>query len=110
MHAHEMALFARMADGLEAMPGVKLWGPPAGAPRTPTAAFTVDAAPADVVARRLAELGVFVWSGHFYASTVTARLGLDEHGGLVRAGVAPYTTEEDVDRLLEGVAGLARRG
>jgi selenocysteine lyase/cysteine desulfurase len=54
-----------------------------------------------VVARHLAGRGVFVSSGDFYASTVVERLGVK--GGLVRAGCACYTTEEDVDRLIEGV-------
>ena len=56
------------------------------------------------VARRLADRGVFVSSGDFYATTVVARLGLSE--GLVRAGCACYTTEEEVDRLIEGVRDL----
>lgn len=107
LHAHEMALFGRLAEGLRSIPGVGLYGPPDGAPRTPTAAFTVAGTRAEEVARRLADDGVFVWSGHFYASTVTARLGLDEQGGLIRAGIAPYTTDEDVERLLEGVRRIA---
>ena len=40
-----------------------------------------------------------------YASTVVEDLGLAPHG-LVRAGCACYTTEEEVDRLLAGVAEL----
>jgi selenocysteine lyase/cysteine desulfurase len=52
---------------------------------------------------------VFVSSGDFYATTVVARYGLAARGGLVRAGCAAYTTEDEVDRLVEGVARLARR-
>jgi cysteine desulfurase family protein (TIGR01976 family) len=106
IHAHEMALFDQLADGLRSIPGVQLYGPEPGMPRTPTAAFTVDGVSAGEVARGLAALGVFVWSGHFYASSITARLGLDERGGLVRAGIAPYTTTDDVARLLDGVRRL----
>jgi selenocysteine lyase/cysteine desulfurase len=47
---------------------------------------------------------VFVSSGDFYATTVVERLGLKD--GLVRAGCACYTTEEEVDRLVEGVRGI----
>jgi selenocysteine lyase/cysteine desulfurase len=57
------------------------------------------------VARHLGERAVFVSSGDFYATTVVERLGL--HEGLVRAGCACYTTEEEIDRLIEGVAQLS---
>ncbi len=98
------SLLRRMWDGLSALDGVTLYGPGPGSPRTPTVAFTVGGIPADAVARRLAERGVFVSSGDFYASTVVERLGLKD--GLVRAGCACYTTEEEVDRLIEGVRSV----
>ena len=91
----------RLWAGLSAIDGVKLYGPEPSTPRTPTVAFTVAGKPADAVARHLAERAVFVSSGDFYATTVVERLGLSD--GLVRAGCACYTTEEEVDRLVEGV-------
>lgn len=100
---HERGLFQRMVAGIEAIPGTRIYGVPAGAPRTPTIGFTVPGASPDEVARRLGEEGVFVWNGNFYATTVCERLQLDDCGGLIRAGLAPYTTEEDVDRLIEGI-------
>ena len=45
-------------------------------------------------------------AGFFYAVECAKRLGLYTAGG-VRAGIAPYTNESDVDRLLAGVAELA---
>ena len=53
-------------------------------------------------ARRLTEQGVFVSTGDFYASTVVEALG-QARDGLVRAGCACYTTEDEVERLLDGV-------
>lgn len=103
IHEHERGLFDRMVAGIGAIPGTRIYGVPAGAPRTPTIGFTVPGASPDEVARRLGEEGVFVWNGNFYATTVCERLQLDDCGGLIRAGLAPYTTEEDVDRLIEGV-------
>jgi selenocysteine lyase/cysteine desulfurase len=67
-------------------------------------AFTVHGRSADEVARHLANRGVFVSSGDFYATTVVERLGL--RSGLVRAGCACYTTSEEVDRLIGAVAEL----
>jgi selenocysteine lyase/cysteine desulfurase len=62
---------------------------------------------AEAVARRLADLALFVSSGDFYASTVVQRLGLAD--GLVRVGCACYTTEDEVERLIEGVRSLSSR-
>ena len=58
------------------------------------------------VARKLAERGLFLSHGDFYAATVVERLELGEEG-LVRAGCACYTTEEEVERLIEGVGEIA---
>jgi cysteine desulfurase family protein (TIGR01976 family) len=104
LHTQGLALFRRMWEGLSAIPGVRLYGPQPGKPRTPTVAFTLRGHAADDVARHLANRGVFVSSGDFYASTVVERLGLT--AGLVRAGCACYTTSEEVDRLVEGVKEL----
>jgi len=104
LHARGLVLLERLRSGLGALPHVRLYGPEAGTPRTPTVAFSVAQHDPGEVTRRLAEAGVFVTHGNFYASTVLERLGLP--AGLVRAGCACYTTEEEVDRLLAGVAAL----
>lgn len=103
---HESNLFDRLFRGLDAIPGVRIYGPAPGVARTPTMAFTVADHPPAAVARGLAESGVFVWHGDFYASSVIEGLGLAASGGVVRAGVAPYTRVADVDRLLAAVANL----
>jgi cysteine desulfurase family protein (TIGR01976 family) len=108
LDSHEQRLFAVMEDGLRAIDGVRFHGVERGQPRTPTAAFTVDGCTPDDVARRLGEEGVFVWNGDFYATTVCDALGLSDRGGLVRAGIAPYCTDDDVRRLIEGVERIAR--
>ena len=105
VHQRKRALFARLWDGLGAIPGITRYGPPAQAARTPTAAFTVRGAPSEQVVRQLAERGVFTSHGDFYASTIVRKLGLGDEG-LVRAGIAIYCTEGEIDRLLEGIAGL----
>jgi selenocysteine lyase/cysteine desulfurase len=67
--------------------------------------FTIDGRSSDEVAVALAGEGVFVSNGDFYATTVVERLGLTGRG-LVRAGCACYTTTDEVDRLIAGVAAL----
>jgi selenocysteine lyase/cysteine desulfurase len=109
LHRRGQALLERLLDGLRAIDGVRVYGPPASALRTPTVAFTVSDRPADEVADALADEAVFVSTGDFYATTVVKRYGLAPRGGLVRAGCAAYTTADEVDRLLEGVARVAGR-
>jgi cysteine desulfurase family protein (TIGR01976 family) len=101
------ALLARAWAGLSSVGGVRLFGPPPSSRRTPTFSFAIDGIPADTVARRLAERAIFASSGDFYASTVIERLGY-ARDGLVRAGCACYTTETEVDRLIEAVRGIAK--
>ncbi len=105
LHARGDALLARLWHGLGGIDGVRLYGRPPGQPRTPTVAFTVAGRDAGDVAAHVAARGVFVSHGDFYASTVVARLQPGP-GGLVRAGCACYTTESEVDRLIEGVQSL----
>jgi cysteine desulfurase family protein (TIGR01976 family) len=108
LHTRGQELVDRMWNGLAAIPGVTLYGPPPGAPRTPTIAFTVRGTTTEAVARALADDAVFVSNGDFYATTVMERLGRGADG-VVRAGCACYTTASEVDRLLDGVRRLAAR-
>jgi cysteine desulfurase family protein (TIGR01976 family) len=109
LDARGSALTKKMWDGLSEVEGVKLYGPVPEATRTPTVAFTVRGVASTDVARGLAARGVFVSHGDFYAATVVERLGLGEEG-LVRAGCACYTNEEEVERLVAGVREVARSG
>ncbi|WP_253943902.1 cysteine desulfurase-like protein [Nocardioides marmotae] len=103
LEARESALLDHLVDGLRAIDGVTLHGAPAR--RTPTVLFTVAGhAPVDV-ARHLADQGVNAPAGHFYALEASRHAGLGDTGG-VRAGLAAYTSEEDVDRLVAAVADL----
>jgi cysteine desulfurase family protein (TIGR01976 family) len=107
MHERSTAQFARLWNGLGAIRGVTRYGPHPGRPRSPTVSFTLDGVAPLVIARHLAQRAVFVSHGDFYASTVAERLGHPD--GFVRAGLAGYSTPEEVDRLLEGVASIAGR-
>jgi cysteine desulfurase family protein (TIGR01976 family) len=106
LHARGDRLLTRLWSGLASIDGVALYGPPPGTPRTPTVGFTVRGVSTDDVAVELAKRAVFVSNGDFYAATVIDRLGLAP-GGLVRAGCSCYTTEEEVDRLVDGVRSIA---
>jgi cysteine desulfurase family protein (TIGR01976 family) len=102
LHEHGENLLQRMWSGLEAIDGVTLHGPRPGTPRTPTVSFTMRGRTSEELSRVLAARGVFASNGDFYASTIVRLLG-HEKDGLLRAGCACYTTEEEVGRLVEGV-------
>jgi cysteine desulfurase family protein (TIGR01976 family) len=105
IHARSMRLFERLWNALSSMAKVTVYGPPPGSPRTATLSFTIDGVASTEAARRFAEKGLFLSHGDFYAATVVTRLGLEPEG-LVRAGCACYTTEEEIDRLIEAVSKL----
>jgi len=105
LHERGEALIKQLWNGLREIRRVRLYGPPPGAARTPTIAFTMNDISSVAVAKKLAKRGIFLSHGDFYAMTVVERLGLLPDG-LVRAGCACYTTPEEVDRLLTGVREL----
>jgi len=103
---HEQELFEVLAAGLDSMAHVHTYG--RAAVRTATAFFTVDGLTPRQVAEHLASRGVNVWNGHNYAWELTGVLGIRDSGSAVRAGLVHYNDGGDVERLLAGVAELAR--
>jgi cysteine desulfurase family protein (TIGR01976 family) len=97
----------RLRDDLESrlatIPGVTLYGH--ASRRTPTLLFTVEGWTPAAVAERLARAGVNAPAGSFYAYEPARHLGLGA-AGAVRAGLAPYTDQSDVDRLIAAVESL----
>jgi cysteine desulfurase family protein (TIGR01976 family) len=102
---HEAALAGRLEDGLDRIDGVTRYG--GAARRTPTVLFTLAGRTPTEVYRALGAAGVNAPAGSFYAIECARWLGLGDTGA-VRAGVAPYTNDADVDRLLTSVADLTR--
>ena len=107
LHEREAGLVDTLWHGLGAIQGVRTYGPPPSAPRTSTVSFTLDGTDAVDVCRHLADRGLFASHGDFYASTAVERLG-QASAGLVRIGCACYTTADEIARLLDAVAALAR--
>jgi selenocysteine lyase/cysteine desulfurase len=107
LHDRGSSLLARLWGALSAIDCVRLFGPPPDAPRTPTLSFTLGDLPSSEVCRRLAGQGIFASHGDFYATTVARRLGVASQG-LVRIGCACYSTEEEINRVADGVREIAR--
>ena len=107
---HEGTLARRFLEGFARIDGARLYGiadPGRVDERTPTFAVRIgDQHPLETSAA-LADHGIFTWDGHYYAIEVFERLGLLESGGAVRIGFCHYHTEDEVDRVLQGLADVA---
>ena len=103
VHAHERALLDHLEPALRGLPGVTMHSNARS--RTPTLLFTVAGRDPQEIRGLLAERGVNAPAGHFYAIECSRHLGLGDTGG-VRVGLAPYTSADDVDRLLTGLAEI----
>ncbi len=108
LHARGQELVERLWNGLSALKGVTMYGPTPDQPRTPTVSFTMRGKTSREIAEHLAKRALFVSHGDFYAATIVKLLGHAEDG-LLRVGCACYTSEEEVDRLIAGVAELQGR-
>ena len=100
---HERALTRRTIEGLAAIPGVKVYGPPVAVERGAVVAFAVEGLhPHDVAALLDAE-GIAVRAGHHCAMPLMRRLGVV---GTSRATFSVFNSPEEVSQLLTAVAGL----
>jgi cysteine desulfurase family protein (TIGR01976 family) len=103
IHRHEQELGQRFLDGLPDR--CTLYGLPTMEGRVPTFAFRVEGVPTRRAAELLAERGIAVWDGDYYAFEAMERLGLQPDGA-VRAGFVHYNTVAEIDRLLEALAEI----
>ena len=105
---YEQDLCLRMLEGLGRIEGIEVWGitePSRISERAPTVSFTHPSMSAKEIGERLAERGIFVWAGNFYALELTEALGLEPEGAL-RVGVLHYNSIEEVDFFVESVAEI----
>ncbi len=103
---YERPLSESFTKELKKVPNVKVYSPPEDYPKTSTISFTMDGVHPNTIAKHLASQGIFVWDGDFYATQFANLLGLNESGGFVRIGLAPYNTEEELDRTLAAIRSL----
>jgi cysteine desulfurase family protein (TIGR01976 family) len=103
--AHEDRLSARIEEALTDLRGTTVWS--RAARRTPTLLATFEDHRAADIYAELGENGVNAPAGTFYAYEAARFLGLDE-GGL-RIGLAAYTNDADVDRLVDRLTAYVGR-
>ena len=100
LEAYEHPLFEYMESQVQSLPGVKTYGHAKS--RTPTLYFSISGKDSVELYKHLAKLKVNAPAHNFYAFEASHKLGLGNRGAM-RAGLAPYSTKEDVDRLVEGL-------
>jgi cysteine desulfurase family protein (TIGR01976 family) len=111
VRSYEFELSRALIETLRAVPGARIYGiqdPLRLTERVPTVSFTLAGHAPDAVAGYLAERGINVWSGNFYALAVTERLGLESAGGLVRIGATHYNTVKEIEKLGDALYALQR--
>jgi cysteine desulfurase family protein (TIGR01976 family) len=105
---HEAALAETFRTALRYIPGVQLYTAPDGVRKTPTIAFRVEGHTPEETCLRMLEHGFFIAAGDFYASTLAERIGIGNSGGFIRAGLAPYNTEDEVEKFVQALEGIMR--
>lgn len=107
MENYETPLANYFKDELRKIDGLKLYSPGKDQLCTSTISFRINNMQPLEIAKRLAAKGIFVWAGGFYVVGLMRALGLDESGGMVRIGLAPYNTKEEIDRTLIEIRNIA---
>jgi selenocysteine lyase/cysteine desulfurase len=103
---HEDRLRHRIEDGLARLSGVVVHS--RAQSRTPTMLLSFPGRDPQDAYRFLAERGVNAPAGTFYALEASRRLGFGDRGSL-RVGLAPYTDDGEVDRLLAALGDFLAR-
>jgi cysteine desulfurase family protein (TIGR01976 family) len=110
IRAYEFELGRALLSALESVPGLRLYGLTDVHrldERVATFSFRVKDLHPRLVAEKLAQEGIYVWDGNYYALNVTERLEVEDRGGMVRVGAAHYNTLDEVGRLKEALIKIA---
>jgi cysteine desulfurase/selenocysteine lyase len=107
IHKHEAVLTNRLVEGLSAIDRVRVYVPERPESRIGVVSFTIDGLHPHQVAQALDEQSdVLVRSGHHCCQPLMERLSLPD--GTVRASLALYTNEDEIDLLIASVEELVR--
>ena len=106
IHNYEQTLIDRLLDGLQMIPGVRIYGITdrlTRKNRVATVSIRKEGTTPQQLAEALGEQNIFVWHGNFYALASSERLGVEPSGGLLRVGLAHYNTLEEIDTCLRAI-------
>ena len=103
--AHEREITDYTLRRLTEVPGLRVFGPPAGPDRVGPVSFELEGIHAHDVAEILDRHGIAVRAGHHCAQILMDRLGVP---ATARASFAVHTTPEEIDRLVDGLLDARR--
>lgn len=104
IEAYENQLAEKLRLALSEIEGVTIYQADPDIPKTPTIAFRLAGfAPQEICEIMSEQYSIFIADGDFYASTLAGKLGIQESGGWIRAGLAPYNTDEEIERFIQGL-------
>jgi len=106
IHEQESRLLRRAVEGLNKIPGAKIYGisdPARFNERCATLAVRIEGHAPLELATKLGERGFFTWDGNYYALNLTEHLDVEKSGGFLRIGLVHYNTVEEVDRMLSAL-------
>src|SRR6267142_1697862 len=109
-HQYETGLLTRLIEGLQAIPEMRIFGITDAKrfdERCSTLSFRIGNHNPTAIATFLGDRGIFTWDGVFYALNLSERLGVEQHGGVLRVGLVHYNTMGEVERLLAALREFA---
>jgi cysteine desulfurase family protein (TIGR01976 family) len=112
IRAYEFKLSRAALEVLQEVPGLRLYGLADGQrveQRVPTFSFTLAGRTPLEAAQELAQRGIYVWNGNYYAIQITERLGLEDKGGMIRVGPVHYNTLDELARLGQALQDMQRK-
>jgi cysteine desulfurase/selenocysteine lyase len=102
---HERRIADYALERLDAVPGLRIFGPPRGPERTGPVSFELEGVHAHDVSEILDRHAVAVRAGHHCAQPLMDRLGV---AATARASFAVHTIPEEIDRLVEALHDARR--
>ena len=104
---HEYELASNLYSSLDALDNVTIIGQDfSNKNRTPTVSFIHKKYSANEICKKLGEVNICAWDGHFYALKAIQKLNLEKIGGVTRLGVSLYNSQQEIDRIVKVISNL----
>ncbi|MBM6550627.1 aminotransferase class V-fold PLP-dependent enzyme [Marinomonas ostreistagni] len=103
LHDAEAALLPQLLDYVSQHPKLTLVGPADYQRRSATVSLLATEFSPQELAAKLVKQGIICAAGHFYAVRLLEALGVDPESGVLRFSLAHYTSQADLDQLLDAL-------
>ena len=104
---HEYELASNLYSNLDSLDNVTIIGQDfSNKNRTPTVSFIHKKYSANEICKKLGEVNICAWDGHFYALKAIQKLNLEKIGGVTRLGVSLYNSQDEIDRTVKVISSL----